>query len=188
MTNVAMKPMYDTVLFTDVFDDAGTFLYYCKRIGIPQNISDASVNLTYYLLYSKYGNNPIANFDVEQFKYKIFSTIWQYGPSWEKRLAIQQELRDLDLAALREGNKAVYNHAYNPADAPAADSDAALNYINEQNQTIYKKSKMDAYAQLWELIETDVTSEYLNKFKGCFKQFVAPERTWLYITEDEDDD
>jgi hypothetical protein len=36
---------------------------------------------------------------------------------------------------------------------------------------------MDAYAQLMDLLETDVTGEFLTKFKGCFKQFVLPERT-----------
>ena len=130
--------------------------------------------------------------DEEQWKYKIFSIIFQYGPTWEKRLAIQQELRGLDLAALREGSKAIYNHAFNPSGEPATDSDTALNYINDQNQTLYKKSKMDAYGQLWELLNTDVTGEFLAKFQKCFKQFVKPERTWIYVTdldeEEEDSD
>ena len=50
---------------------------------------------------------------------------------------------------------------------------------------------MEAYAQLWDLIDTDVTAEFLGRFQKCFKQFVAPERPLLYVTpideEDEDD-
>ena len=52
---------------------------------------------------------------------------------------------------------------------------------------------MEAYAQLWDLLAIDVTGEFLNKFQKLFKQFVQPERTWIYVTEldeveDEEDD
>ena len=47
---------------------------------------------------------------------------------------------------------------------------------------------MDAYAQLWELLSTDVTAEFLSKFQKCFKQFVRPEKTWIYVTDLEEDD
>jgi hypothetical protein len=40
-----------------------------------------NVSLVYYLLYARYGNNPIANRDENQFKFKIFSVIFQYGPT-----------------------------------------------------------------------------------------------------------
>ena len=76
-----MIPQYDTKLFTEVFDDAGSFVYYYKNIGIPTTISDANARTLYYLLYARYGNNPIANYDEEQFKYKIFSIVFQYGPT-----------------------------------------------------------------------------------------------------------
>ena len=183
-------PRFDTKLFTEIYDDAGTFVYYYKHCGIPTTISDSNCNTLYYLLYARYGNNPIANFDEEQFKYKIATIIFQYGPTWEKRLAIQQELRGLDLSSLREGSLAIYNSALNPSAAPSTQADQELNYINGQNTTRYKKSKMDAYAQLWDLLNTDVTGEFLSKFQKCFKQFVKPERTWIYVTEleDEEDD
>ena len=47
---------------------------------------------------------------------------------------------------------------------------------------------MEAYAQLWDLIDTDVTQEFLAKFRPCFKTFVAPERPLLFVTEEEDED
>ena len=222
MINSSMKPMYDTKLFTDIFDDAGTFLYYYQHSGIPQIITNDSVNLTYYLLYARYGNNPIANFDEEQFKYKIFSIMFQYGPSWEKRLAMQADIRNLTLQDIQTGTATswatsgtqsqsdsgsstdINNHAFNPSTTPTTQSTSELEYIDQQNvskgtdsrtisgtdskntgQTI-TKSKMDAYAQLWELVATDVTNDYIAKFKKCFKQFVAPERRMIFVTEDDD--
>lgn len=186
-------PRYDTKLFTEIYDDAGTFVYYYKHCGIPTTISDSNCNTLYYLLYAKYGNNPIANYDEEQFKYKICSIIFQFGPTWEKRLQIQQNLRGLTEDDLRLGSKAIYNHAFNPSQAPSTSTLTELDYINDQNTTNYKKSKMDAYMQLWELLKTDVTGEFLAKFQRCFKQFVTPEKTWIYVTEleqdsEEDDD
>ena len=186
-----MLPKYSTVLFTDVWEEVNDFAYDYQHIGIPTTISMSNIIVLYYLLYARYGNNPIANYDEEQWKYKIFSVIWQYGPSWEKRLDIQSKLRALSEDDLIKGSKAIYNHAYNPNQAPSTSSLEEVEYINDQNTTNYKKSKMEAYAQLWDLIDTDVTAEFLGRFQKCFKQFVAPERPLLYVTpideEDEDD-
>lgn len=231
MNNVYMKPRYDTKLFTEIWDNASDFLADYKNQdqehfvnGVPTTITDANATMTFYLLYSKFGNSPIANYDVNQFKYKIFTIIWQYGPAWEKRLAMQSDIRGLSLQEIQAGTRTdwtsegeqsqsnsgsdttINNHAYNPGTAPATTTTNELDYIDQQNvakgsdtrtisgtdskttgQTV-TKSKMDAYAQLWELVATDVTNDYISKFKKCFKQFVAPERTWVYITEDEEDD
>lgn len=186
-----MLPKYSTVLFNDVWEDSSSFISDYQNIGIPTTISTSNVTTLYYLLYARYGNNPIANYDEEQWKYKVFSVIWQYGPSWEKRLDIQAKLRALSEDDLIKGSKAIYNHAYNPNQAPSTSTLEEVEYINDQNTTNYKKSKMEAYAQLWDLIDTDVTAEFLGRFQKCFKQFVAPERPLLYVTpvdeEDEDD-
>ena len=182
-------PRYDTKLFTEVWEDVNAFKTDYNGVGIPTTISATNASTLYYLLYARYGNSPIANYDENQFKYKVFSTIYQYGPTWEKRLAIQQNIRGLTDTDLLKGSEAIYNHAYNPSQEPAVDSRTPLNYINDQNATLYNKSKMDAYGQLWDLLATDVTGEFLDKFKGCFKQFVTPERTWIYVTElDEEED
>lgn len=360
-----MIPQYDTKLFTDVFDDAGSFVYYYKNIGIPTTISDANARTLYYLLYARYGNNPIANYDEEQFKYKIFSVVFQYGPTWEKKLSVQETLRGLQLSDLiddgqlselfnSQGNNSqttsgtsgntrtlntqeantgtqtvahsgtsavahsgkdtvdstgtqalartgtdtvsstgtqavahsgtvrvqgdtedIKNHAFNPGTAPAVDAYSPLAYINEQhatkndvdntttynntdtttnnlqNQTTHlttdtttnnlknettrnttdtttnnlqdqttnnltkadtgtitdsgttsgtvsgtdsksneltrtmKVGKLKAYEKLLELLDADVTGEFISKFKICFKQFVIPEKTWIYVTEEE---
>ena len=180
-------PRFDTKLFTEIYQDAASFLSDYQTLGIPTTISTTNATTLYYLLYARYGNNPIANFDQEQWKYKIFSIIFQYGPTWEKRLAIQQSLRSISDADLQLGAKAIYNTALNPSTSPSTASLTELEYINSQNTTNYKKSKMDAYAQLWDLLSTDVTSEFLSKFQKCFKQFVRLENTHIYVTDLDED-
>lgn len=186
----SMFPQYTTKLFTEVWESESDFRddYLANPLqGVSASDPD---NLTtiYYLLYAKYGNSPIANFDVNQFKAKVFGIMWQYGPSWEKRLDIQAKLRALSEDDIIKGAKAIYNHAYNPSQAPSTSTLEEIDYINDQNTTNYKKSKMEAYAQLWDLIDTDVTQEFINRFKVCFKTFVAPERPLIYVSEDEDYD
>ena len=299
----SMIPQYDTKLFTEVFDDAGSFVYYYKNIGIPTTISDANARTLYYLLYARYGNNPIANYDEEQFKYKIFSIVFQYGPTWEKRLSVQETLRNMSLSDLVDngqlaelfssqgstsqtssgtngntrtlntqeantGTQAVAhtgtvrtigdndiqnsgndttidNHAFNPGTAPANNAFDPLAYINEQkaqkitkgtkseqdtdSTTTYNNTdtttnnlskadtgtitdagttsgtvsgtdsksnsttttmtagKLKAYEKLLELLDSDVTGDFISKFKICFKQFVIPERTWIYVSEEDDE-
>ena len=77
---------YRTRKFTDIFPDVETFLQNYKNNGIQTTISDESATTLYYLLYSRYGNSHIANSDETQFKYKLFGTVFSYGPTWEKRL------------------------------------------------------------------------------------------------------
>ena len=312
-----MIPQYDTKLMTEVWSDASGFLTDYQNVGIPTTISNQNATTLYYLLYARYGNTPIANYDENQWKYKMFSIIFQYGPTWEKRLDIQNTLRGLQISDLVDngsfhelfshsasetssktgsdnntrtlnttekntGTSAlantgtdttastgtqsvartgtvgttgetedIKNHAFNPSTAPAQNAYSPLSYINEQhatkndvnstvtnnltdtttndleNQTTHNTTstttndlsrsdtgtikddrtitdstsaenssqnetttvmtagKLKAYEKLLELLETDVTGEFINKFKVCFKQFVMPERHMIYVTEEE---
>ena len=49
MSNITLLPGYETLLFNEVYDDAGTFLYYYKHSGIPTTISDENARTLYYL-------------------------------------------------------------------------------------------------------------------------------------------
>ena len=200
MSNITKLPQYTTMLFTDVWDSVSSFkddyedvaLYTEPTVvdGVTvkagTKLSNASITILFGLLYSKYGNNPIANRDVNQFKFKVFGIMFQYGPSWEKRLEIQEKLRALSDEEIAKGSKAIYNTALNPSSQPSTQSLEELQYINSQNTTNFKKSKMDAYTQLWGLIDTDVTGEFINRFKVCFKQFVRPEKPLLYVTDNDE--
>lgn len=191
---MSRTPMYTTKLFTEIYDSYEDFLadylllpegmQVMKSITSGGETTYPTLNTLFYLLYAKYGNNPIANMDVEQFKLKLFSVIFSFGPAWEKRLDIQAALRALTEDDLLKGGKAIYNAAVNPGEAPGTGTLEELSYINSQNTTNYKKSKMDAYAQLWNLLDNDVTTDFINKFKVCFKAVVYPEKPLLYIEEE----
>ena len=81
MSNVEMFPQYDTKLMTEVWSQASEFLTDYQNAGIPTTISNQNATTLYYLLYARYGNTPIANYDENQWKYKMFSIIFQYGPT-----------------------------------------------------------------------------------------------------------
>lgn len=297
-----MLPRYDTKLMTEVWDSAAKFVTDYKNVGIPTTITDQNATTLYYLLYARYGNTPIANYDENQFKYKIFSVIFQYGPTWEKRLQIQGALRQMELndmtiemitstsntasvsttvtksgsdsysrsysengtntgtvgnvsasstTATNDSNTStegdaedIKNHAFNPGTAPSTTAYAPLNYINEQNAnknvtsgsttasgtaltdvsttatttnnlansttisitdgrtnsdssnssesnnntglTTMNVGKLKGYERLLDLLKSDVTGEFISKFKLCFKQFVMPERTWIYVDEEDE--
>lgn len=182
--------MYNTKTFTEVFDDYGTFKYHYINSGIPTTIScddtenPSSLQTLYYLLYAQYGNSPISNMDESQFIYKVLGIIFKFGPSWEKKLEIQEKLRGLTDAQIEEGALSIHNRAFNPATDPETTSEEILDYINEQNTSRVKKSKVGAYMDLWAALSTDVTSQFISRFAICFKQFVGYEHPLLYKTED----
>ena len=289
-------PKYNTKTFCDVWDELAKFKDDFEGSPFDGAISSDGEELLYYLLYGKYGNNPIANLDENQFKYKVFSIIFEYGPTWEKRLDIQKTLRNMSLQDIlaggsetitgtdtntgsdsksESGNKNdtgsqstvsvsastinrdiansgyqtneldgtdILNHASNPPTTPTASSTTPLSYIDAQdyktvdNTTtrrdnlktdddtssvtgstvsflsgatvsysnsatlttaatltisrlhVRDKDTIKGYAELWDLLRTDITQEFLSKFAPCFKTFVGPDRGWRYITEVEDYD
>lgn len=189
-----MRAMYNTKTFADIYEDYDTFkedhvdnaFLPCiidHDDGTDENPKVSSLQILYYLAFSKFGNNPIANLDENQFKAKFEAVMWQYGPAWEKKLDIQKKVRELTADDLLTGAKAVHNHAFNPSTEPSTATLDELTYINEQNTTNYKKSKMDAYGQLWSLIADDVTEEFLARFKPLFQKVVYP-KAYLYESED----
>lgn len=173
--------------FTDIWKEVDQFYEDYTTNGIATTISEESVTLLYYLLYARYGNSTIASSDETQFKYKVFSTIFMYGPTWEKRLEIQQELRALTLEEIQDGGKAIYNTALNPNQAPTTTALQELKYIDHQNTSNFLKSKVDAYAVIINLLETDVTEQFIGQFKKLFLTVVSPELPLWYATKEEEE-
>lgn len=158
-------------------------------VGFPQTtspLSDNSIMTTFFLLFAKYGNNPIAGNDVGQFKMQIFSIMFSYGPTWERKQKIQEDLRNLSEEDLLRGAKQIYNHAFNPNSEPSTSTLEELTFINDQNTSNHKKSKMEAFAILWGSLHAEPTTEYVNKFKKFFSIFVDKMPVPFYI-DDEDD-
>ena len=188
MWNNSLYGNYRQVKFTDVWQTAESFVTDYKSNGIETTISDKTATTLYYLLYSRYGNSVLASSDTNRFKYDVWATIFSYGPTWEKRLEIQDKLRNLTDDELFTGATQIHNHAYNPGTAPSTNTLDELTAINEQNTSKNKKGKMDAYAMLIALLETDVTESFLDKFKKLFLKVVQPELPLWYTTKTVDDD
>ena len=185
------RPQYITKTFTEVYESYEHFKSdYDDLIGLVSGgvapLTENNVRATYYLLYAKYGNTPIVNYDETQFKMKLMSVIATYGPVWEKKKAIQVSLRNLTNDELLQGAKQIYNHAYNPSTEPSTQELEELTHINDQNVTNNKKSKMEAYSILWANLHVDATDEYLNKFKNCFSRFVGDQCPILFAVDEED--
>lgn len=184
-----LRPEYSTKTFSQVYSSYEEFKKdYDDLIvlvsGGVQPLTEANVKATFYLMFARYGNNPIVNFDVTQFKMKLMSVIATYGPVWEKKKAIQKSLRDLTEDDLLQGAKQIYNHAFNPSTEPTTQELEELTHINDQNVTNNKKAKMEAYSILWANLHVDATDEYLNKFKNCFSRFVGDQCPILFEVEE----
>ena len=181
--NDSLYGNYRTKKFTDYFPNVEAFKTEFEDSPIKADFqSDTTVDTLYYLLYARYGNSTIASSDPNQFKFKLWTIIFSYGPSWEKRLDIQKELRGLTENDLIAGSTQIYNHSYNPSTAPSTSTLDELTTINEQNTQKQKRSKLDAYSFLWDLLDTDVTTEFLNRFQGLFLKIVEPELPLWYVT------
>lgn len=172
--------------FKDVFPDKETFATMYQESGLAvEGNTVSNIDVVYYLLYARYANSTIASISEEQFAYKVFSLIFAYGPAWEAKLKLQEEIRKLvdDPDKLTEGAFAIYNHSYNPSVAPETTSDMVLKTINDQNTSRFKKGKLDAFAMATEILKTDVTEAFVGKFKKLFITVVEPTLPWWELEE-----
>lgn len=182
---------FRTRTFAEIFtqegeDSVNIFTNDITNCGIPLKIREDSLTTLFYLLYARYGNSHISSSDENTFLYKLASTIFMYGPSWEKRVEIQDALRSLTEADLLKGSSAIYNTANAPGTslADVTDEEGKVDYISGQNTTDYRKSKMEGYATLASLLETDVTKEFIDKFANLFLKIVQPYDPLWYVTEE----
>lgn len=173
---------YRQVKFTDIYTKVEDFLADYASNGISPTISTASATTLFYLLYAQYGNSTIASSDTNRFKYHLFSIIFAYGPTWEKRLEIQSALRELNLEEITKGTTQINNQALHPGTEPSTQTLDELPAINQQVVTKYKKDKISGYATLLDLLETDVTMDFIAKFKRLFLTVVQPELPLWYAT------
>lgn len=175
--------------FTDVFTDADIFLQEYKSNAIDKSLPDETITRLYYLLYAQYGNSVLANADTNQFKYRLWSIIFEHGLVWTKRVEIQEKLRALSLedgSEIYQGGKAIYNNALHDSTEPNTGTLEELPYINGQNTANFKKSKLEGLAILNDMLKTNITREFLDKFKPLFIKIIAGD-TRYYVTEGEEE-
>lgn len=174
---------YRTRTFSEIWPEVTDFLtdYNAGQIPVTIKETDSLTPTTlYYLLYAKYGNSHIASMDEQQFKFKLLSEIWLYAPAVNKKREIQQKLINLTDDELIKGSQLISNIASNPSSEPSSDSLEALTYINEQHTNTNVRGKLDAYANLYEILKQDIINTFLSKFKHLFITIVEPEMPLLY--------
>ncbi|MBQ0114036.1 MAG: hypothetical protein KBT03_12980 [Bacteroidales bacterium] len=167
--------------FTEIYEDVDSFIEDYHTNGLPNTIDDFHAATLFYLLFGQYGYSTIISPNVDQWKYKLFSVIFMYGPAWEKKLKIQDDLTSLSIEEIQTGATQISQHGYNPGTAVSTPEE--IESVDDQNKVHYKKSKIEGYANLLAVLKTDVTKEFLDKFKKLFKVVVAPELPLWYETQ-----
>lgn len=143
-------------------------------------MTNATMTTLYWLLFARYGSSHIKSDYPNQWKYKVFSTVFMYAPTWAKRLDIQYAVRGLTDDEITKGSAAIYNNAMNPDGAPTTETWDTLQGINSQNVTLHKRGKLEAYGMVDSLLKTDVTKEFIDKFSKFFLQVVSPQKPLWY--------
>lgn len=187
--NTNLFQQFDNITFSDLWSTKESFINTYNETSLPKEgyIDDETLSLIYILMLGRFADSTIKPYNTEgAFKVRFMSRIWQHAPAWKKNLDIQNKLRSLSLedgSPIYEGSKAIYNSAMNPGTQPSsADVDGELNFINSQNTTKYKKSKLEGLAILNDLLKNDVTEQFLRRFDDFFKTIIYSGHTVLYET------
>lgn len=189
MKKKIMIPRDRTLLLKNIFEDSDEFLQNWKESGFFEEelIKDANIKKIYALLYAKFGNSAVACSDINQFKAKVFDIVYEYAPTWEKKLEVQKNLRKLNEEELTLGAKSINNLVYNPSTVPSTDTTEEIPTVNQQNVNKIRRAKLEAYSNLVELLDDDVTRTFIDKFRNLFALFVDT-KPLLYVDCDEDED
>lgn len=185
-----MTPKDSTMLFKNIFENSNKFLEKWKGSDFYEEgiVKDNNIKRIYALLYAKHGNSAVACNDINQFQSKVFDLIFEYAPTWEKRIEIQKKLRELNEEELTLGAKAINNIALNPSCIPSTDVTEEISTVSQQNVNKIKRAKLEAYSNLVELLDDDITRSFIERFRVLFALFVNTEPTLYYDECDEEDE
>lgn len=189
---------FDNITFSDLWSDSDSFIQAYKDSGLPLSytltdgtngtyLNDDDLSLIWTLMIGRFADSTIKPYNTfGAFKVRFMSRVWQHAPAWKKELEIQNKLRSMSLADnsdIYKGSSAIYNTALNPSTTPGTGTDNELNYINSQNVTKYKKSKLEGLAMLNDMLKRDVTEQFLKRFDDFFKTIIYTGRELYYKTE-----
>jgi hypothetical protein len=180
---------FDNITFSQLWETPKDFIASYNITGLPKEpyVDDETLGLIWTLMIGRFADSTIKPYNTfGAFKIRFMSRVWQYAPTWKKELDIQAKLRAFSLedgSDLFLGSSAIYNSALNPGTAPASNDTDELNFINSQNVTKYKKSKIEGYSLLVDLLKNDVTEAFLRRFDDLFKTIIYTGRSLEYATE-----
>ena len=171
-----------TKSFSDYFPDVETFLNKFHESPFNGCIKDESATILYYMLLGRYGESSYKSFNDYNNMLKTFTIIYQYGPTWEKRVELQKIFREMTLDKLKTGTLMIFNHAFNPT-VPLAENEKIIKGINEQNTNQAIKNDAESYSMLWSMLKVDVSEYFLDLFNKLFLQVVQPQIPAIYTND-----
>lgn len=131
-------------------------------------LSQEFMNKVFYLIQSKYKYSTIVATDVDQWKQRFFSVVYEFAPSYKRKYDVQKSLRKLTDTEITQGAVQKTTHGYNPSTDISGNTDTEISTVNEQNLMKYTKGKLNGYNELLLLLKTDVTEQFINKFRDLF--------------------
>lgn len=187
--NNSLYGNYRTRTFADVYPDIDSFVHQVIFSGLDIGEGEkveTRLKQLYYLLYGMYGNSHIAYSDENQFKYRLYGIIFEYFPTWSKKLDVQDDLRGLTDEQIALGSKQVYNKALNPGGVTPTGIDDEINTINEQTVAKSKRGVLERKSLYSAMLNTDFNQYFLARFRTLFLTVVQPELPLWYETEADD--
>ena len=178
-------PEYNTKIFREIWPDFDSFFTDYSKSHLKSSELEGSEGMIYDLLFANFANDSIASMDEFQFKAKVFERIFNYGPTWKKRLSIQERIRNMSEEELRIGGRDISNFAINPNTSPSTSSTDELTEISQQTSRNRKRGRLDAYANLLSLLDEDVTADFVRRFRPLFRTIVSPLATQIYPNEED---
>lgn len=182
---------FRTRTFAEIFPSYEDFseAYNSNALAISFTPEGTDEGLTerqfYYMMYAHYGNSHIAYSDENQFKYYMWSIMYQHGPTVIRKREIRAKLLGMSFDELTSGGKTIYNHAMNPNTAPTTDTLYELTTINDQNTANYKKAMVTGLTEFLDVISNDPVDSFIHRFKRLFIQVLAPDYPLYFVTEEE---
>ena len=183
---------YYSRTFGEIFPDVDAFKDIYNSGVIPARLLTGTeyakydISAIYALLCSEYFGAHISMSSEDWFKLKVMQTIFEYGPQWQREMALQDKLLKLTDAELRAGSKAIYNHAAHPSTEPSTDTDDELPYIDDQNVTKYAKEKARAFAEGAAGLDDSATRRFVNRFRKLFIRFLYPTTEHIWYEGEEE--
>lgn len=173
-----------TKTFSNVYPTYEDFYQDYTNLGIPQRLKNISFLQTIYaLLCGEYASSSIMSLSEAQFRMRLFTIVMSYGPQYERELQMQDTLLRMSDEELQVSSKAIYNTSLNPSTEPSTGTLDELPTINQQNVTKHKRSKLDAYAFLRDMLNADLTKEFIKRFDHLFVRVLRTNNPLYYTTE-----
>jgi hypothetical protein len=177
---------YNTVTFSDHFPDYETWE---EKIGGMLTIPylDATLHpgipspeTIYTLLMAEYKNSHVASDDPTRFVLKCAALMYQYAPQYQREMEIQVKLRDMTQDEMLNGGETIANEAAHPGKTMDVDAHEKVTTVNAQRTAWRQKDKATAYAELYALLDADITTRFVNRFRRLFIVNATPRKPLLY--------